>query len=106
MLVQLDDELVERLDRLADEQGTNRSELLAAVPPRCSRLPSWQQLTASSRRRTGGFRKIRPSLPPRPACRANRAGVVARGDVVWADLGPPAGRRPVCVLTRDARWRC
>lgn len=28
--------------------------------------------------------------------------MVARGDVVWADLGPPAGRRPVCVLTREA----
>jgi len=28
--------------------------------------------------------------------------VVARGDIVWADLGEPAGRRPVCVLTRDA----
>lgn len=28
MLVQLDDELVDRLDRLADTQGTNRSELL------------------------------------------------------------------------------
>jgi mRNA interferase MazF len=28
--------------------------------------------------------------------------VVKRGDVIWADLGPPAGRRPVCVLTRDA----
>ena len=28
--------------------------------------------------------------------------MVARGDVYWADLGPPAGRRPVCVLTRDA----
>jgi len=28
--------------------------------------------------------------------------VVTRGDIVWADLGPPAGRRPVCVLTRDA----
>jgi len=28
--------------------------------------------------------------------------VVARGDIVWADLGPPAGRRPVCVVTRDA----
>ena len=28
--------------------------------------------------------------------------MVARGDVFWADLGPPAGRRPVCVLTRDA----
>ena len=25
-----------------------------------------------------------------------------RGDVFWADLGSPAGRRPVCVLTRDA----
>ena len=28
--------------------------------------------------------------------------MVARGDVIWADLGPPFGRRPVCVLTRDA----
>lgn len=28
--------------------------------------------------------------------------MVARDDIVWADLGPPAGRRPVCVLTRDA----
>lgn len=24
-----------------------------------------------------------------------------RGELYWADLGPPAGRRPVCVLTRD-----
>lgn len=22
--------------------------------------------------------------------------------MVWGDLGPPAGRRPVCVVTRDA----
>ena len=28
--------------------------------------------------------------------------MVARGDIVWADLGPPAGRRPVCIVTRDA----
>jgi mRNA interferase MazF len=28
--------------------------------------------------------------------------VVERGDIIWADLGPPAGRRPVCILTRDA----
>jgi len=28
--------------------------------------------------------------------------VVARNDIVWASLGAPAGRRPVCVLTRDA----
>lgn len=28
--------------------------------------------------------------------------MVTRGDIVWADLGVPAGRRPVCVITRDA----
>lgn len=28
--------------------------------------------------------------------------MVARNDIVWAELGPPAGRRPVCILTRDA----
>jgi mRNA interferase MazF len=28
--------------------------------------------------------------------------VVARSEIYWADLGPPAGRRPVCIVTRDA----
>lgn len=28
--------------------------------------------------------------------------MVARNEIYWADLGLPAGRRPVCVLTRDA----
>jgi mRNA interferase MazF len=28
--------------------------------------------------------------------------VVTRTEIYWADLGPPAGRRPVCVVTRDA----
>jgi mRNA interferase MazF len=28
--------------------------------------------------------------------------VVVRNEIYWADLGPPAGRRPVCVLNRDA----
>jgi mRNA interferase MazF len=28
--------------------------------------------------------------------------VVARNEIYWADLGSPAGRRPVCVVTRDA----
>jgi mRNA interferase MazF len=28
--------------------------------------------------------------------------VVARSEIYFADLGPPAGRRPVCILTRDA----
>jgi mRNA interferase MazF len=27
---------------------------------------------------------------------------VRRGQIYWANLGPPAGRRPVIVLTRDA----
>ncbi len=26
---------------------------------------------------------------------------MTRNDIVWADLGPPSGRRPVCILTRD-----
>jgi mRNA interferase MazF len=28
--------------------------------------------------------------------------VVARSEIYWADSVPPAGRRPACVLTRDA----
>jgi mRNA interferase MazF len=28
--------------------------------------------------------------------------VVARNDIYWADLGLDGGRRPVCILTRDA----
>jgi mRNA interferase MazF len=28
--------------------------------------------------------------------------VVARNEIYWADLGPPYGRRPVCVLTRSS----
>ncbi len=28
--------------------------------------------------------------------------MVARNEIYWAELGAPAGRRPVCVLTRDA----
>lgn len=27
-----------------------------------------------------------------------------RGDVWWADLGPPAGRRPVLLLSRDEAY--
>ena len=34
--------------------------------------------------------------------RRNCARVVARNDIIWADLGPPSGRRPVCILTRDS----
>jgi mRNA interferase MazF len=27
---------------------------------------------------------------------------VKRGDIYWADLGPPAGRRPVLIVTRTS----
>ena len=27
--------------------------------------------------------------------------MVNRGDIFWADLGEPTGRRPVCVVTRN-----
>ena len=28
--------------------------------------------------------------------------MVARNDIIWADLGQEGGRRPVCVLTRNS----
>ncbi|WP_419920785.1 type II toxin-antitoxin system PemK/MazF family toxin [Candidatus Poriferisodalis sp.] len=28
--------------------------------------------------------------------------MVARNEIYWGDLGEPGGRRPLCVLTRDA----
>jgi len=102
VLVQLDDDLVTRLDLLASERGTNRSELL--------RRGALAVLDAADMRRAddelqAAYRRI-PQDPdvvqwPR-SCRCDHAGVVARGDIVWADLGAPAGRRPVCILTRDA----
>ncbi|MFT6293280.1 MAG: mRNA interferase MazF [Ilumatobacter sp.] len=44
-----------------------------------------------------GTRPVRTST----RCR-DRTCLVARNDTYWADLGPPGGRRPDCVLTRDA----
>ncbi|MCY4369930.1 MAG: type II toxin-antitoxin system PemK/MazF family toxin [bacterium] len=28
--------------------------------------------------------------------------MTVRSEIYWADLGPPSGRRPVCVVTRNA----
>ena len=54
VLVQLDDELVERLDQLAAEQGTNRSELLrrgaAAVLEAAERVDADRALQDAYRR--------------------------------------------------------
>lgn len=60
--------------------------------PRRSRRSLWEADAAGSGPRRG-----------RRAARGNqRARVVARGDISWAGLDHPAGRRPVCILTRDA----
>jgi metal-responsive CopG/Arc/MetJ family transcriptional regulator len=54
VLVQLDDELVRRLDRLAADQGTNRSELLrrgaSAVLEAAEQTEADQRLQAAYRR--------------------------------------------------------
>jgi metal-responsive CopG/Arc/MetJ family transcriptional regulator len=54
VLVQLDDELVERLDQLAEQQGTNRSELLrrgaAAVLEAAEQAEADRALQAAYRR--------------------------------------------------------
>ena len=54
VLVQLDDDLVDRLDRLADQQGTNRSELLrrgaAAVLEAAERAEADRDLQEAYRR--------------------------------------------------------
>ncbi len=54
VLVQLDDELVERLDLLAEQQGTNRSELLrrgaAAVLEAAEQAEADRALHAAYRR--------------------------------------------------------
>jgi predicted DNA-binding protein len=54
VLVQLDDELVKRLDRLARKQGTSRSELLrrgaAAVLEAAERVDADRALQAAYRR--------------------------------------------------------
>jgi metal-responsive CopG/Arc/MetJ family transcriptional regulator len=54
VLVQLDDELVERLDKLAEVEGTNRSELLrrgaAAVLEAAAQLQADRSLREAYRR--------------------------------------------------------
>jgi hypothetical protein len=54
VLVQLDDDLVDRLDRLAEQQGTNRSDLLrrgaAAVLEAAERAEADRALQESYRR--------------------------------------------------------
>ncbi len=62
--------------------------------PRISRLP----IVSSSRRIAGNPQTRRSSNRLLVSAARTDAAVVARNDICWADLGPPAGRRPVCVL--------
>jgi hypothetical protein len=76
VLVQLDDELVERLDRLAAERGTNRSELLrlgaAAVLEASELATADRQLQESYRR-----------IPQDPALVTVAARLAARTTPQW-----------------------
>jgi Arc/MetJ-type ribon-helix-helix transcriptional regulator len=76
VLVQLDDELVEQLDRLAEHQGTNRSELLrrgaAAVLEAADRSEADRQLKDAYRR-----------TPPDPAIVAAAARLAAHTVGEW-----------------------
>ena len=103
VLVQLDDELVAGLDRIAARTSVSRSGAAEA-----SGIGSHRgRRVGASRRPVGrGLHQI-PAGPCSdrdlaPTGGKDRTGVVDRNDIVWADLGPPSGRRPVCILTRDA----
>jgi len=75
--VQLDDELVEKLDRLAEHQGTNRSELLrrgaAAVLDAADVADADRQLQDAYRR-----------VPQDPAIVAAAARLAARTAAEWS----------------------
>lgn len=90
-----------QLDELAAVLGTNRSELerlRAQAVLDVERLAAAdQELRAAYRRHPADARSVSQATR-----RPDRSGVVAHNDIYWPDLGPPAGRRPICVLTRDA----
>ena len=103
VLVQLDDELIERLAQIAEAQGTSRSALLRRG---ARAVIEAEELAAADAELIDSYRRQPPDPAPGPVSDPtrgpNRTSVVARNQIYWSDLGPPAGRRPVCVLTRDA----
>ncbi|MFI5045882.1 MAG: ribbon-helix-helix protein, CopG family [Acidimicrobiia bacterium] len=76
VLVQLDDELVERLDRLAQSEGTSRSALLrrgaAAVLEAAEQLEADRELRAAYRR-----------MPQDPALVSSARRLAARTAPEW-----------------------
>jgi metal-responsive CopG/Arc/MetJ family transcriptional regulator len=76
VLVQLDDELVERLDRLADKQGTSRSELLRRG---AAAVLEASELAASDRELQESYRRI----PQDPAVVAAATRLAAHTAPEW-----------------------
>ena len=76
VLVQLDDELVERLDRLAESEGTNRSELLRRG---ASAVLEAAELRKADRALREAYRRV----PQDPALVASAKRLAARTAPEW-----------------------
>jgi metal-responsive CopG/Arc/MetJ family transcriptional regulator len=76
VLVQLDDELVERLDRLAESEGTNRSELLRRG---ASAVLEAAELREADRALREAYRRV----PQHPALVASAQRLAARTAPEW-----------------------
>ncbi|HWM20401.1 MAG TPA: ribbon-helix-helix domain-containing protein [Ilumatobacteraceae bacterium] len=76
VLVQLDDELVDRLDRLARELGTNRSELLRRG---AQAVIEAEDLAAADRELVAAYHRD----PPDPAFVRSAARLAARSAAPW-----------------------
>ena len=76
VLVQLDDRLVERLDRLARASGTNRSELLRRG---ARAVLAAEEAAAADRELTDAYRR----LPPDAALVQSAARLAARTAPEW-----------------------
>jgi metal-responsive CopG/Arc/MetJ family transcriptional regulator len=76
VLVQLDDELVERLDRLADQQGTSRSDLLRRG---AAAVLEASELAAADRELQESYRRI----PQDPAVVAAATRLAAHSAPEW-----------------------
>ena len=76
VLVQLDDDLVARLDELAAQLGTNRSELLRRG---ATAVITAEELAAADRELIAGYQR----LPPDPALVQSARRLAARTAPAW-----------------------
>ena len=104
VLVQLDDELLARLDDAAAAVGVSRSELLRrgaqAMLEAMDNVEKDRRLQAAYRRQPEDGDAFVQTAGLGWRSKSWASGT--RGADHWADLGSDGGRRPVVVLTRDA----